>query len=310
MTLKKTTTASPFHPYPAPIFHITQKPTTFKIEPMVKMKPVPLYPTTEQPIERDGKLFKEFLKTMFSSKEVNDYIDRDVKGKVKMTMQRKKTVEEETATEALVADELTTNMGDVDPETVKSESDTSEEMLTKKPIEPVIDTAVDLLEDSVDDLNEEPLNDEQTITDKELENDIIKLIEETDFGNINVAKTETKVETNESKEEVLNKIDDSILTLLYLSDSEKGNNNLKIPIDKNDESKLSNEDLLNIELGEESDDDEEEEGIVIATEAPPDGFKDFTYRNNGTKVDLLTKNVLYDILSAAIQGQDKNPKET
>ncbi|XP_050356082.1 uncharacterized protein LOC126777173 [Nymphalis io] len=75
---KKRTTLKPsYEPHTAPFRYAPPKPTTFKIGPITGkiMTPIPISQIDSQLRIIDENVFKDFLATMFNSKEINEYKD-------------------------------------------------------------------------------------------------------------------------------------------------------------------------------------------------------------------------------------------
>ncbi|KAG6452931.1 hypothetical protein O3G_MSEX007879 [Manduca sexta] len=258
-TKKRTTLPPPRHPFMPPFVHTSPKPTTFKIAPLGGgvMRPVPIGESDALRVLSDDSLFNEFLNTMLNKKN----IERDQK-----VINEKKRSSRATVATAFAA--TTAYVPEISH--IRTQMDL-EEFTTEK-----IKKYTALNEDF--DASHE----------KELEKDLIKLIDDIDLKQIMNSDEDSKkehflsknkltaVKTHKKKSNVkdyknkLQNVDDSVLTLLYLSDNEKKNGGL--------------EDL-------------EHGGLSIAT----DSFKDMTFRNNETDLfDFIPKNELYDLLTEAI----------
>ncbi|KAM3958168.1 uncharacterized protein ACR2FA_007809 [Aphomia sociella] len=262
--IKKRTTLKPSRdPYSAPQYYKLVEQTTFKIEPLGDgpLKPIPITETDALRILDNNELFKEFLTTMFGSKEVEEYQELVKSSKNKIGREDSKTTVADNVKTVIVEQaEPVTKIINVDPD--------SNEPVTK------IEKAYTIKE-----------NDE---FEKEIEKDIVKLIDNIDLKEIIDEETNSgKIikDDNEVMELLKGKhpkdkfdnMDNSVVTLLYLSDSDK--------IDDKLDSDTNNEDNI-------------EEGLSI----PTDTFKDMTYRNKGTRefFDFLSKDELYDLLTEAI----------
>lgn len=136
----------------------------------------------------------------------------------------------------------------------------------------------------------------------DMESNLLELIENIDVdSNKEIENKETDVSESETEELVLDvekqttivdkmkKIDDSILTLLYLSDSEKNAKNFK--------------DIGNVI---EDFDEHVNDGLSIGM----DSYKDLMFRANGSKPSykFLPKDEMYELLAGAIDDVGKNKK--
>lgn len=302
-------------PTPPPITiprYATLKPTTFVLEPIVgTWKPVGI---NERAVESlrildDENLFKEFLATMFGSKEAKDYEELFVN---KAMEEKSKHIQRQKKVERHKKDKPEKSI----PESVAFVTKTYEDTTQLYPF-----TALDKFEEVPDNFKEEESEEisdtkyknkinqydkssdnESTLIssdDDEVERNILKLIENIDVSDKEEANDLTDIfenyaqeialkdENNIPRNETLKNVDDPILTLLYLSDSEKTPGNV--------------ESIGNVI---EDFDDHVNEGLSIAM----DGFKDLTFRDNGTGslYDFLPKEEMYELLAEAIDDVAKD----
>ncbi|XP_072948353.1 uncharacterized protein [Epargyreus clarus] len=282
---KKRTTLKPSKtPFTVPLRHTPPTTTTFKIPPLMggKMTPVPINDFVDVLRMFDEDLFSEFLKTMFDSKELSEYQDvfKEIKQKVgsegaKPENHERQIVEDEPyeVTSPYIEFEpaRTTQLIEYDAEYV--ETTTQSERSDKYTVLDEISSESEFVKDDIADL---------------LSNiDLKKIIQEESIAakKENEAKGITEsifFEETEPPQDVKKK-NESVLTLLYLSDE--------------------NRDVSNQETDAEEVLVGGEKGLSIST----DTFQDLT-RSKGKNLDLykLPEKELYDILSEVIDEEMQN----
>jgi hypothetical protein len=269
--------------------------TTFKVEPLSgNAQPIPITKVDAMRMFQDSEFFQEFLRTMFDSSEVKDYQDL-LSPKILASEESEHVVK---SSKSKTKGDLVTPFYDIDSRTPMGNVDPGVDYQGVTEDYPQPPQVTGLMEANK---NSKLINlDEDT----ELEKDLVNLIDNIDLKHIieNMSSLEEDKIVDDPKvlellkdkgiNEKLANVDDSVLTLLYLSDAEK-----------NDEG------LLNLDtLGESSERDdpkssvslEGDEGLSIAAEP----FNDATYRNKNVSVlhDLLPKDAIYDLLSEAISN--------
>lgn len=333
--------------------------TTFKIPPLSgKIEPIPISEVDALRMLANGKLFKEFLNTLFHDKELGDYQElfKDI---VTEKPKPSKPVPKEARINLVKVPEqlpspiesldfggdqgATTEMGMVDPDENGAVNIHQEEFI---PIhtEPFLEaeqkediaTLDQNLEEMVkidrkiselvqaDDDKPEPVvvntNIERDSNKNKFEKDLVNLIDDKDLKEIietmpsveedKLAVDEKVIQlfNKKEKQDKMSNLDDSILTLLYLSDSEKGNN-------QTDEFNLIQDyvndadNVMEIKDDDDADDDDDDDDVnALSIEARP--FRQMAFRsaleaNTSTTTDLvglLTREELDKILTKQIQA--------
>ncbi|XP_063833836.1 uncharacterized protein LOC135083004 [Ostrinia nubilalis] len=284
------------------------QPTTFKIPPLSgKIDPIPISEVDALRMLKSGKIFQEFLNTMFGSSEAAQYQDllTDVQPRNDQVMPAAESTmnsppmpiqvpETTTPMQASIEDaaQVVTEIGVVDPDfTTEAQlmkvtaldenfaiSSRKDDDLEKNLVNLIDDIDLKEIIDGMPSVEEERLLDDEKIMDMLKDKDL---------------------------EDKISKIDDSVLTLLYLSDAEKAerigdsNNGEDISgssaVDKSD-------DGLDNYYGE-----AEERGLSIPTE----NFQDLTYRNNNASVAVdqaISNDQLYYLISEINDNDAKNIK--
>ncbi|KAL0861787.1 hypothetical protein ABMA27_009261 [Loxostege sticticalis] len=266
------------------------QPTTFAIPPLGrKLKPVPISEVDVLRMLQKGTLFREFLNTMFGLQEAAEY--KDFLQGNKLRNNEGMAIEETTPSPPLelpvqrventipIQDhiqfraQIPTEMGIKDHE--QEAASTPYYSLIKIA---ALDETLVKGERSSNKLEKDLVNLIDEIDLKEIIDGIPRL-EDEKFGDDKVADI-FKVKELENK---LAKTYDKVLTLLYLSDSEKNNGELAV---------------------KEYEDEKEKEGLSI----PTNTFSDLTYRNsnNSGKVHQVPfKDEMYYLLAEALSAVKK-----
>ncbi|XP_047540328.1 plasma kallikrein-like [Vanessa atalanta] len=162
---KKRTTLKPTHdPHIGPIRYIPPKPTTFKIPPITGkiMTPIPISQIDSQLRIIDENVFKDFLATMFNSKEIKEYKDilKDDENVLKDYVAYDKDIVETVAdtiysvteSQNIVEPHTLVLDGSVDSESVKNNIDTAYTVmgLEKNPYKDDFSEEVSKIIDNVD----------------------------------------------------------------------------------------------------------------------------------------------------------------
>ncbi|RVE44590.1 hypothetical protein evm_010770 [Chilo suppressalis] len=276
--------------------------TTFKIPPLSgTIKPIPINEVNDLRMLKNSELFQEFLATMFANKDSME--NRDM---LKHHADDNKILRKEhgtTAVAAIVNEEM--ERTEAVPEHVQMTVQMDDESATSSydagtpigNVEPDDQELSDVLEEPT----KKPDTSMKISKDDELEKDLVELIDNIDLNEIidNISSMENDKVMDDSKllhllgnkrpNDKGSNIDDTVLTLLYLSDSEKMPNK---DIDEDSLNNVSNNEKNKIA----------EQGLSIDTSP----FEDMTYRNNNTDLlaSLLPGIDLYDFLSDKINADD------
>ncbi|KAL0812166.1 hypothetical protein ABMA28_009543 [Loxostege sticticalis] len=298
-TALQRTTLRPKFEIPRPQNIIPNQPTTFKIPPLGrKLKPVPISEVDALRMLQKGTLFREFLKTMFGSQEAVEYEDL-LQGKNKLRNNEGMEIEETSPSPPLelpvqiiedttpiqdpiqVPAQISTAMGIVDPEQEAEHGAATTPDYSSINIAG-LDETLDRVEKSSNKLEKDLVNLLDDIDLKEIIDDMPSLEDEK-------LVSDAKIVDMLNVKELSNKLartDDNVLTLLYLSDSEKNNGELAV------------------KEYEDVDDEEDKGGLSI----PTDTFRDLTYRNsnNSGKVhQVASKDAMYYLLAEALSEVKK-----
>lgn len=241
---KKRTTLKPYRdPFEIPVSTLRPTMTTFIIEPITSktMTPIPIYQIERQNKFDDDDL-RQFLEIFFNSKEIEEY--KDI---FKQSNNSLHTYEDNTKKDVTENNKKVTEFYGVSEMYTKIDKFSSEQSDTENY------TTADNISDR-DDSND----------------DLVKLMEKVNIDQIVKEElTKTKVSS-----ELLPK-NESVLTLLYISDDEKNTNTEVISKEK-----VNSEDI--------------NEGMSIAV----DNFEDLTRAKKDD--DILPENDLYGLLSEMI----------
>lgn len=288
--MQRTTLKATPLPHTIPRYH-TLKPTTFVLEPIIgKWKPPHINAVAEDSLRilDDENLFKEFLSTMFGSQEAKEYEElfANATEETKLIKRQKKTRPQKGRAKKIRKKEKITEFA-----TKNFEVTTQPNTFTALDSNIYVDLKESSKEASDDDDEVEKnilkLIENIEISDKEPEKEIEK--EMTDISENDALELILNEENNMPGDDKLKNVDKSLLTLLYLSDSEK---------------KSNIEALSNVIADF---DEHVDEGLSIAI----DGFKDMTFRNNDTVsfYNYLPKEEMYEMLAEAIDDVAKNKKK-
>ncbi|KAL0812170.1 hypothetical protein ABMA28_009547 [Loxostege sticticalis] len=303
------TTLRPKFEIPSPQNVIPHQTTTFKIPPLAgKLKPVPISEVEALRMLQKESLFREFLKTMFDSKEAAEYEDllqdnNNLRNDEGMEIEETtpspplelpvQVVEDKILIQHPIQDQIQdpiqvpaqipTEMGIVDPEQeVEEEAATTPDYSTIN-IAGLGET-VDRVEKSSNKLEKDLVDLIDNIDLKEIIDDMPSLDDEKLVNDAKIIDM-FKVKELENKP---SKTDVNVLPLLSLSDPEKDNGESAVK---------EYEDVDN-------EDEEEMGGLSI----PTDTFRDLTYRNsnNSGKVQVPSKDEnMYYLLVEALSNVKK-----
>lgn len=223
------------------------------------MTPIPISQIDSQLRIIDENVFKDFLETMFNSKEVEEY--KDILKEIAKSPEKiydKTTIDVTEANENATFDEFDETSGT--EVYTKIEEFSSEQMTTKNTAYTIMDENVPVTEI--------------------YDNEIAKLMANVDLNKI-VEEEIAKPDKVSSDQKPSN---ESILTLLYISDEDKNENEKLSSIEKNNKEVLDNE------------------GMSIAVDNY--NFEDLTKTKDGD--DVLPETELYGLLSEVIGEEVRN----
>ncbi|XP_038218681.1 uncharacterized protein LOC119837225 [Zerene cesonia] len=189
-SLKRTTPQSDFDLLKAMIPTKPPKPTTFKIEPFTgkTMKPMSIFEIDKALRLLDDDLFKEFVSTMFDSKEIKEYQNNLREDKKESTTEKEKEVKKEMSEESIEAVEFATKMPELEDNEFTTMAMDSESSESNEPVE----------------------------------SDIVKFMKNVDLKKI--IQEEVNVTPRVTLEKDSKGKNESVVTFLYLSDDEKNRN--------------------------------------------------------------------------------------
>ncbi|XP_045505533.1 serine protease 40-like [Colias croceus] len=195
-SLKRTTPESDFDLLKAMIPTKPPKPTTFKIEPFTgkTMKPMSIFEIDKALRMLDDDLFREFLSTMFDSKEIREYQNnlreekKETTTEKQVEIEKQNEIKKETSEESIEAVEFVTKMPELEDNEFTTMAMDSENSESKEPVE----------------------------------SDIVKFMKNVDLKKI--IQEEVNVTPRVTIERDTKEKNESVVTFLYLSDDEKNRN--------------------------------------------------------------------------------------